>query len=197
EDSVDGLFVVGVREEDLRTLAAELERYGDDAVGRETEDRLSRIGRTGERDLRNERVDRKWRPDLVAGPGDDVQYASGQVLRADARERERGERRVRRRLEHDGVPGDERRRDLPRGDEDRHVPRHDRGDDAERLAPRIREHRLAERDSLALQLAAKAPEVAEHVGHRLRLSACLGQDGIARLPPDPSRDALDSSLDVT
>src|SRR2546428_526784 len=110
----------------------------------------------------------KRSPDLVTGARDNVEDALRQMLLAEAGECERGERRVLRRLQDDGVPGDERRRDLPRADEDRNVPRHDRGDDAERLAPRVREHRLAERDRLALQLASQATEVPEDTGPRAR-----------------------------
>src|SRR3954463_6375357 len=102
-------------------------------------------------------------PDLIPGTGDDVEHALRQMARADLRERERRERRVRGGLQHDGVARDERGRDLPRRDEDRDVPWHDRGDDAERLAQGVREPVLSEGDRLALQLSAQATEVAEEV----------------------------------
>ena len=46
------------------------------------------------------------------------------------------ERRVLRRLEHDGAAGRQRRGELLRGEQQRRVPRHDRADDADRLAQR-------------------------------------------------------------
>ena len=76
------------------------------------------------------------RPGL-AGAGDDVDDAGRQVgLLADVGEQQRGERRGLRGLEHHGVAGGERGRDLPREHEQREVPRDDLRGDAER--PRVR-----------------------------------------------------------
>src|SRR5207237_8559140 len=50
DDAGRGLVAVGVGEHDLRALASELDGDGQDAVGRETEDRLSGLGVSGERD---------------------------------------------------------------------------------------------------------------------------------------------------
>ena len=71
----------------------------------------------------------------LALAGDDVEHAGRQDVGGDLGEPQRGERRELRRLEHDGVAGRERGADLPRGHVQRVVPRRDRRDDAERVAP--------------------------------------------------------------
>ena len=60
-------------------------------------------------------------------------------LAQDVAEEERRERRRLGRLEHDRVPGRERRRDLPREHEQREVPRDDLAGDAERARLAVRE----------------------------------------------------------
>ena len=82
-------------------------------------------------------------------------------------ERERGERRLARRLEDDGVAHRQRRRDLPHRQQQREVPRHDRGDDAERLAQRVDERVALHRNRLAVDLVRPAREVLQALGgHR-------------------------------
>ena len=193
---IGGALLVGIGEQDLRALSAELQRHRDDAVGRQTEDRFPGLGVPGEGDLPDERMLRERRADLLARAGDDVEHALGEMRGADAGEMKHGEWRVRRRLQHHGVSCDQRWGNFPRGDEDGHVPRHDRRDDAVRLAARVAEHRLAERDRLAFELAAKAAEVAEDVGDRLRLGARLRADGVPRLGRERAREVLDGRVDV-
>src|SRR5919106_936374 len=53
---------------------------------------------------------------------------------------ERTQRRERRGLEHDGVSGDQRRREFPRWNRRRKIPRCDQGDRAERFSDRVTEH---------------------------------------------------------
>ena len=84
-------------------------------------------------------------------------------------------RRVGRRLEDDGVPGDERGRDLPRRDRDREVPRRDDADDADRHAYRHLEL-VAElrRGRLPEEAPALAAHVVAHVDGFLDVAAGLG-----------------------
>ena len=121
--------------------------------------------RAGEGEAADEGARGKRRPDRGAGAGDEVEDAGRQagVLQA-LDELERRERRGRRRLEDDGVAVDERRRDLPRRDGDREVPRRDDGDDAERLAA-AEQHRLRRvgRQHVAAEAPALAGEVAQDV----------------------------------
>ena len=80
---------------------------------------------------------------VAAVAGDDVHDPWRKLrLAADVGEEERGQRRRLRRLEHDGVPGRERGRDLPRDHQQREVPRDDLAGDAERLRLAARERVL-------------------------------------------------------
>ena len=73
--------------------------------------------------------------DRRARAGDDVEHAGRQDLGRDLGQDQGGQRGPCRRLEDDRVAGRERRSDLPAGHHDRVVPRGDRGDHADRLAP--------------------------------------------------------------
>src|SRR5206468_6337547 len=53
---IGGALLVGIGEQDLWALSAELQRHRDDAVGRQTEDRLPGLGVPGEGDLPDERM---------------------------------------------------------------------------------------------------------------------------------------------
>ena len=66
-------------------------------------------------------------------------------LGSELREPQRGERRRRVRLQHDGAAGGERGRELPRRHHQRVVPRHDLPRDADRLLQRVEEERAADR----------------------------------------------------
>ena len=136
DDALDGLVDRRVVEDDVRGLAAELEGELLVGAGDRARDRLADLGRAGERDL----VDAGVLDERAAGlarAGDDVDDAGRQVgLLADVGEEQRGERRGLGRLEHDGVAGGERRRDLPRQHEQREVPRDDLRRDAERARVR-------------------------------------------------------------
>ena len=97
-------------------------------------------------------------------------------------EAQRGQRRQLGRLEHDRVAGRQRRSQLPGGDRQREVPRHDQPDDAERLAhgPRLA---AGDRDRVAEQPLGRAGVVAEHLGHHVHLAAGVADRlaGVARL----------------
>ncbi len=97
----------------------------------------------------------------------------------DVGESERAQRRQLRGLEHDGVSGRERRAELPGGDHQREVPRHDQPDDAERLADR---ERLAAGDGnrLSQQALRGARVVTERVDHHSDLAARVA-DWLARV----------------
>ena len=77
----------------------------------------------------------------------------------------------------------------------RRVPGDDGAHHADRLAPRVAEHVLAERDGLALELAGEPAEVAEDVGGAPGLGPRLGADGVAGLLGDDARQLLDARLD--
>ena len=132
DDPLDRLVERAVVEDDVRGLAAELERQLDAGARELALDRLADLGRAGERDL----VDVGVLDEMRAGravAGDDVDDARRQLgLAADVGEDERRQRRRLGRLEHDRVAAGERRRDLPGEHQQREVPGDDLAGDAER-----------------------------------------------------------------
>ena len=137
----------------------------------------------------------KQRPaHLLAEAGQEVEHAGRQELLADLGHQQHAERRILGRLHDHGVAGAQRRRDLERGQHDRRVPRDDGADHAQRLAAGVGQHMLAERDGLALELAAQPAEVAEDVGGHVGLAARLGAQSVAGLERDRARDLLGAGL---
>ena len=91
------------------------------------EDRPADPRRAGEAHLADEWMGGERGAGRRAPPGHHLQHAVAQADRVgEAGELEAGEWRQLRRLEHDGVAGCQRRCHLPRGDEQREVPRRDR-----------------------------------------------------------------------
>ncbi len=92
----------------------------------------------GERHLGDQRVLDQRRADVGTEAGDDVDHAGREARLLDQlhefEHRRRGEFR---RLQHDRVAGGERGRELPRGEQQRRIPRRDGGDHAERLVARV------------------------------------------------------------
>ena len=132
DDPLDGLVERAVVEDDVRRLAAELERERDVPTRELALDRLPDLGRAGERDLGDPLAPHEVRTGRSVA-GDDVDDAGRDLrLAADVGEEQRGERRRLGGLEDDGVPAGERGRDLPRQHQKREVPRHDLRGDAER-----------------------------------------------------------------
>src|ERR671925_196708 len=142
----DGVDVV---EQDRRVVAAELEGDTLEVGRRRGRDVLAGRDRAGEADLPWDRVRAHPLAELVAA-ADDVQHAGRKERSKELGEPERRQRRERRRLEDDGVPGAERGRDLPEGEREREVPGRDRRDDAERAPDDLCE-RLPQRLSLLLR----------------------------------------------
>ena len=137
-------------------------------------------------------------PELRARAGEDVEHAGRQPdLDRDLAERQRGQRRLARRLEDDGVAAGQRRRDLPDREQQREVPRHDRGADAERLAQRVGEVVALDRDRLPHHLVGPAAVVLEALGRRRDLDVARLDDRLAvvqRLEPRDLVGALHQAL---
>ena len=89
---------------------------------------------------------------------------------ASSASRMRAQRRQLGGLEDDGVAARERRPELPRGDVEREVPRHDQPDDAERLAEGHVDP-ARDRDRLAVALVDRAGVEVEDVGDHADLAA--------------------------
>ena len=96
---------VRVGEDDVRGLAAELERDPLDRLRGPGRDRAPDLGRAGEGDLGDVGVLYQPPAAFRAGSGDDVEHALGEPgVEGDPLELERGQRRQLGRLEHDRVP---------------------------------------------------------------------------------------------
>ena len=176
DDAVDREVEVGVVHDDDRVLAAELEVDVLEALGRSLEHLHAGLARARERDHADVGMPDEPLADRSAAAVDDVDDAGGHaglVEELDEALAERG--RVGRGLEDDGVPGDERRGDLPGRDRDREVPRRDDADDADRHAHRHLELVLElRRRRLAEQAPALAAHVEAHVDRFLDVAAGLG-----------------------
>ena len=83
---------------------------------------------------------------------------------------------------------------LSAAEDDRRIPGDDGAHHADRLAPRVAEHVLAERDGLALELAGEAAEVADDVGGAPGLGPRLGAQRVAGLLGDDAGELLHPRL---
>ena len=214
----------GVVEDDVGRLAAELQGDLLEVPGRRVHDQLPDLGRPGEGDLVNHRVGGEGGPGRLAVAGDDVDHAVRDARLGDqAREADRGQRRLLGRLHHHGVARGQRRPELPRGHQQREVPGDDLADDADRLAQRVgvevRARHVGHRDvdRVALDLGRPAGHVVEQVRRQrdvraegdgvglavvqaLELRQLLGvlEDQVADAPDDPAalrrRDAAPGAL---
>ena len=196
DHAVGGGLEVGVREHDLGRLAAELERDAREVAGGALGDVDAGLGRAREGDLVDAGVAHERAPDGGPVAGDDVEHAVRDARLGDQLgELERGDRRVVARLDDHGAAGREGRGELPREQQQRRVPGHDRGDHADRDALREGDEvRLVGRDALARELVRPAGEVAEPGREREHLPAELPQQ-LARVARLQLRQPVGVALD--
>ena len=189
-----GGLEIGVGEDHVRRLAAELERDALDRRGGGGGDRAPHLGRAREGDLRDVRVLDEPLPARAPRPDDDVDDPLGKSrVERQLGEAQRRQRRQLGGLEHDRVARRERRPELPSGDHEREVPRHDQADDAERLANR---EGLAagDGDRVAEQALGRAGVVAEGVNDHRHLPARVA-DRLARVARLEQRELIEVGLD--
>jgi ParB family chromosome partitioning protein len=157
-----GFLQVGVREDDVRRLAPQLEADAFDVAGGELHDARADLGRAGEGDFSHERMRNEGFADFAARAR---QYLK-RARRKPRLVRDRGEHHGRHRrwlggLEDDTVSRRQRRRDLPTRDRKREIPRHDRGDHAERLAKREIESAGGDGNRLSAEFSNRARVILE------------------------------------
>ncbi len=153
ERSVDRLIEVSIRENDIRTLAAEFEGDLLDGLSSQGHDPPTGFGFAGERNLVDQWAADQGVADFGAWPGHDVDYAVRDPgVAADFTEDDRGHRGGRGRLKYQGVAGGERRSQFPGRHQQREVPGHDLGANSDRFAQRVIEQRSVHRDLLAPEL---------------------------------------------
>ena len=128
-----GGFEVGVVAHDDRRVAAELEVHALEVGRGRGRDLHTRAHAAGDRDETGDRV-RDERTPGVAVAAHDVEHTGREELGRELGEHHGGLGRGLGRLQHDGVPGGERGRDLPDRHHQRVVPRRDLRDHPDRLA---------------------------------------------------------------
>ena len=158
---------VGILEDDIGRLAAELERHLLQVASGRLHDELTDFGRAGERDFVHVGVRRERRAGRFTVAGNDVDDAVGNAgFLNQFAEAQRAERSLLGGLEHDRAARGERGAEFPRRHHQREVPRDNLADDADRLAQRVRKILRAVRgdgDGVAFDLGGPAGHVAEHV----------------------------------
>ena len=133
QNPVEREVEVGVVHDDDRVLPTELEVDVLQPLGGGLEHLDAGVARAGERDDGDVGMPHEALADSSPTSVDDVDHAVGDAGLGEELDESLPERgSVRGRLEDDGVPGDERGRDLPGRDRDREVPRRNDADDADR-----------------------------------------------------------------
>ena len=190
QDDRQGARKVGVGEDDLRRLAAELQHalHGV-ARGGLLHERPDLDG-AGERDEVDARMAGEGGAGFVSVARDDVERAFRQSdVRREARDLERGKARVLGRLQHGGVAHRERGRQRPAEDLGRIIPRDDVTGDAVRLAQHADRVAVEKRDDLSVHLVGGAAVILEVARQHLHVVARRGQR-LAGVRSFQAREAL-------
>ena len=167
-DAVEHHVPLGIGEDDVRRLAAQLQRGRDEALGRRAGHVATDFGRPGEGKLADLGIVEDVLTRLRAAARDHVEYAGrndafGELGKLEHRERGRG-----RGLEDRAVAGGQHGSQLPSGHEEREVPRHDLADDADRLVQHERHHVARKQVGLSRigqQHAGEVTEMIDRVRH--------------------------------
>ena len=150
-------------------------------------DRLADLGRAGECDLVDAGMLDDHLTDRRSRPRDHIDHAWGNSdLLRDLGERQRRERRLARRLDDHGVAAREGGRHLPRRQEQRKIPRHDGGDDADRLAQGVGEVVALDRNRFAVDLVGPSRVILKALRRRGQFDLARFEDRLAvveRLEP--------------
>ena len=181
----DRLVEIRVGEDQVRGLAAQLERHALQIVRGGLHDRLSGLRGPGEGDEVDARIaDEGLAGGLGAEALHDVEDARRKDLGRDLSEQGCGRRRLLGGLQHHRVAERERGRDLPRGEHQGEVPRGDRDRDALRLVPRVGEmagHRMRLRRRREILEIGEEAEVPRHAGQIVSAGLADGLAHVARL----------------
>ena len=157
EDAVlraaDGALQIGIGEDDVRTLAAEFQRYPLHCFGSVAHDLLADFRRAGKGDLVHSRVlDQRCARRRAATRQHVERTGRESRLEHDLSHRQRREWCLARRLQNHRATGGQGRGEFPRGEVEGEIPGNDRADHPDRLAKRIREERPIHRQRLARDL---------------------------------------------
>src|SRR5918993_907559 len=166
-----GLLQVGVGEDDVGGLAAELQRHALYGAGRAGHDAFTDLCGTRESDLGDVGMLDESLTDLAPRAYEDVNDANRDAgLTRYALELDGGEGRELGGLENERVSRRERRRHLPARDGEREIPGNDEPDDAQRFAER-HVHPTGDGYGVAEQALGHTGVVVERLGHHPHLAA--------------------------
>src|SRR5436190_1042315 len=175
---------VGIGEDDVGALAAQLQRHPLHRRRGLAHDPLADFGRAREGDLVHERMAHQRGAGCGPLPRHHVERARRQARRdRDLPEQQGGERCLVRGLQDHRTPGREGGGDFPRGEVQGEVPRHDRAHHTHRLAQRVGEEVAARGVREAVSLGRGAPFVAdEQVGLHRPLNSAMRFSTLAAIP---------------
>ncbi|MNS58500.1 hypothetical protein D3C72_914220 [compost metagenome] len=174
---------VGIGKDDVRVLAAQLQADALEVAGGGLHDAFAGIGAAGEGHQVHVQALGQLGTDFGAA-GHQVEHARRQVqLGHQLREVVRGQRRQVAGFDHHGIAGAQRGRDLPRGLQQRVVPRRDQAAHANRLAQGAADHMVRGFVDGARLGCDQPRKVAEGGGDIAHVGAALGQRlaGVERL----------------
>ena len=187
DDAVHRSINIGVVEHDDGRLAAEFERHDSKVLCGVAHHVARRIESTSECDARHQRVAGEDAPARVALTRDHVHHTRRKAhLVCDTRQLQQCRRAMLAGLQHDGVPGCERRPHLHRRQKELVVPGHNTRDHADGLAHREHEHVvLVDGKRGAFEFVGRTREVVVVLGdvadHAARLAVQLaGVEGLDR-----------------
>ena len=175
----DRALEIAVGKENVRGLAAELERRGNETFGRGLRNVDADFGRAREGELVKARVLEHRVARGAARTRDDVHDPGGNVAGDDFGEMQKGERGGRGGLDHDRVARGERRSELPRAHEEREVPGNDLTHDADRFVQDETHGVVVDAHGAAFFSTQTARKVAEVVDRERHVDERRFTDGLA------------------
>ena len=191
DGAADGLVDVGILHDDHRALAAKLQGNRDQLVGGRLVDDLPGLDGAGEGDLADLRMGDQRGAAFRAVTGQHVETAGRQHGSQDLADAQHGQRCFLGGLHHHGVTCDQCRSDFQCHQQQRHVPRNDRTDNADRLAHSDGQHVRMVRNGFALQLGSEAGMEQEGVGQDRGFDPAFRAQGLAGFQRDQAAEFLD------
>ena len=177
--AIHGHIPLAIREVDVCRLAAQLQRAGDQAVGRSQRHIAADLRGAGKGQLAEALVLQNILTGLGAGAGDDIEYARRQNILNESRQLQHGQRRVAGRLKDGAAAGSQHGGQLPGGHQEGEIPRHNLAHNADRLTQDQRQKLLIEHICTALVGQNTAGKIAEMLRRQRHINRHGLTDGFA------------------
>ena len=196
DDAGDRQIEVGIGHDDVGALASELQRHGADLVRRVMHDLAPHRARPGERDLAYVLVLGERSAAFLAHARDGVDHAGREHLLRDLGAFQHGEGRLLGGLQDDRVACHDGGSDLAGPQQDRRVPRDDRGDHPDRVARGVVQRAVEPGHGVAFQFGRESREHAQHLDSHAEFGPRLRRIRVAGLQGFESGDVVGVLLDV-